>query len=930
MSDERINARVEEILASGRSPEAVCGGDPELLAAVRSRLAAVRAVEGDLDVYFPSPLAARLEEGSVELPSIPGYDVQSVLGRGGMGVVFRARQRALNRPVALKMMLADVYASPSEVQRFVREAEALSQVRHPNIVAVHDAGESAGRPYFAMELVEGGTLAQELGGQPRPIRAAVELAARLARAVNAAHEAGIIHCDLKPANVLLDAGGTPKVADFGLARRIVLAESHTGSGRVLGTPSYMAPEQVRGSTKDVGTAVDVYALGAILYEMLTGRPPFRSESPVATQMQVLERDPVPPSQLNAKVPRDVETICLKCLRKEPDGRYASAAELADDLERFVGGLPIRARPIGATERALKWCRRRPSVALAIAVTALAISAAAAGGIWLYQEEQARRTDAIVRRESARASIETALPSVLELVKSKRWVEARGMLGTARVHLADADSSEITERLATMEEDLEVAEELERIYQSFLGVDIAGYTYAPAREAYSRMLRRIGLGRDVGIEVAAARARQSLIREELLVALDLAACAENVDGDHAERDRLLAIGRVASPDPLQDRFRDPDVWGDVEQIRRLFEAAQLAEQSLPSHQVFLICHRLSKEMSTQGTRSVVEALREAQLAAPSDPWLNLTLAEALRLGGDLEGALQFYRTTTALQPENVVAWCALGWALKHTGDPVGAMAPLQKAIALRPEYPLGLQFSLDALATGDRWGDALAGVHQFTTAYPEIELPAETKRQILGYARSAAANRQWTDSAGLYAQAHEEHVPDAHLLFEHAAVSLLAGQDAGYRDACASMLERRERAGLRRFLVARTCTLATVSDLELERASEIGMPELDHHADRHWSLTARAALLCRAERHGEAIATLERSLQSSARPEHGLITWAWLSRAYLGLEKRDAAKMWHRKVVELLDQHETKPTGIHLHDWLEAEILRQECEARLAL
>ena len=254
-----------------------------------------------------------------ELPRVLGYEVQGVLGRGGVGVVYQARHVRLNRPVALKMLLAGAYAVPEELERFLREAEAVAGLRHPNIVQVYDIGDMDGRPYFTMELVEGGSLAKKLAGTPEPARRAAALVSAMAGAVHAAHLSGIVHRDLKPANVLLTADGTPKVTDFGLARRLEGGGGLTLSGAPLGTPSYMAPEQARGDKAAIGPATDIYALGAILYECLTGRPPFRAETPAATLQQVLADEPVPPVRLNPRVPRDLDTICLKCLHKEPSG-----------------------------------------------------------------------------------------------------------------------------------------------------------------------------------------------------------------------------------------------------------------------------------------------------------------------------------------------------------------------------------------------------------------------------------------------------------------------------------------------------------------------------------------------------------------------------------------------------------------------------------
>jgi WD40 repeat protein len=314
--------------------------------------------------------------GRAPLPAVPGYELLGELGRGGMGVVYRARQVRLNRPCALKMILAGDLAGPMAHARFLAEAEAAARLRHPNIVQVYHFGELAGRPFLEMEYLEGGSLADRLDGTPRPPREAARMIEALARAVDAAHRQQVVHRDLKPANVLLTADGIPKITDFGLAKAAGGDSGLTGTGEVLGTPSYMAPEQAGGRAREAGPAADVYALGAVLYELLTGRPPFKAATVLETLEQVRGAEPVPPSRLQPKLPRDLETICLKCLQKEPSGRYDSAAALADDLGRFLEDRPIEARPVGAPQRLWRWCRRNPALALTTGLASAGLVATA--------------------------------------------------------------------------------------------------------------------------------------------------------------------------------------------------------------------------------------------------------------------------------------------------------------------------------------------------------------------------------------------------------------------------------------------------------------------------------------------------------------------------------------------------------------------------
>ena len=402
-------------------------------------------------------------------PSLPGYAILDILGRGGMGVVYKALQVGLNRLVALKMIVSGVHAGPEELARFRREAEAVAGLRHPNIVQIYEIGELDGVPFFSLELADGGSLADRLDGTPQPARAAAELVETLARAVHAAHECGIVHRDLKPANILLSVSSdqravsgkkperagldhhslvtddcTPKITDFGLAKRLDIEVGQTKTGAVIGTPSYMAPEQAAGRTREIGRATDVYALGAMLYELLTGRPPFRAETALETARQVIYVEPVSPRRLQPRVPRDLETICLKCLAKEPRKRYACALALAEDLHRYLGGEPIQARPATPWERAIKWTKRRPALAALIAATCVAVlSLFAFSAEHLHQRarDAERELGRHLQLEKLRGDVQDLLSQVRQAIAAREWSKARTRQREALAMIGDKQALE---------------------------------------------------------------------------------------------------------------------------------------------------------------------------------------------------------------------------------------------------------------------------------------------------------------------------------------------------------------------------------------------------------------------------------------------------------------------------------------------------------
>ena len=339
-----------------------------------------------------------------DAPTVPGYDIAGELGRGGMGVVYRAHEFGLNRTVALKMVLAGTNARTDELIRFLAEAETAAKLQHQGIAQIFGSGRTGGLPYFAMEYVDGGSLADKLTAGPLPPADAARLGRQLAEAVAHAHAAGVVHRDLKPANILLTTDGVPKITDFGLARRLEGGDGLTRTGAISGTPSYMPPEQARGDLKSVGPAGDVYALGAVLYECLTGRPPFKGANPAETLRQVLDTPPARLRSINTAVPRDLETVALKCLEKDPNRRYPSAEALAADLDRWLDGRPVTARRVGSVGQAWRWAKRNPTVAGLLTAVLLVFAVGATVSAFFAVRADERASEAQDERRKAAAAL----------------------------------------------------------------------------------------------------------------------------------------------------------------------------------------------------------------------------------------------------------------------------------------------------------------------------------------------------------------------------------------------------------------------------------------------------------------------------------------------------------------------------------------------
>lgn len=592
-------------------------------------------------------------------PAIPGFEVLDELGRGGMGVVYKARQIHLNRMVALKMIL-NGGGSEEAIARFKLEAEAIARVRHPGIVQVYDIAEYNGMPYFTLEFCDGGSLARELReGAFAPKRCA-EVVEQLARAMQVAHEARVIHRDLKPANILKTSDGEYKITDFGLAKKLDVAEDLTQTGAVMGTPSYMSPEQASGQVEILGAPCDIYSLGVILYECITGRTPFRGANVMDLIIQVVSEDPMPPSKLEPKTPRDLETICLKCLHKNIDRRYASAGELADDLARFIRGEPILGRPVPLREKAWKWIIRHPATTATVAMSLLAFAAFIAFIIWSNAELKIAVDEAVQNEKIARDELQEqqeifqdrtdavgAMTEARAAAEHQNWEQcsaaAQRAYERARKHLTLDDFVKLH---VEAEQLLDRAEERLRIQKSL------------ARFQAARDLVRTYGTPFSGLDL---QSKIELSKKEIQKALGLF-------GVDLESNRKLVLNGG-----FTERERVEIAEGCFELILIL---SDVESQPLPEE---------SREKHIERAERGLAILKAAQELTPRMPSLGLRPWRLLKQAGEEEAALKVLTETNEKRPETAFDYFLIGEDHFRLGDVKTAQAALYEALQRQPNH-----------------------------------------------------------------------------------------------------------------------------------------------------------------------------------------------------------------------------------------------------
>ena len=803
-------------------------------------------VHGDVTLDLPGDRIDLPDDDTEDLAidgdTVTGYDLLGELGRGGMGVVYKARHRKLKRIVALKMILSGLHASDEDMRRFRLEAESVAKLQHPNIVQIYEVSEHDGRPYIALEFADGGSLEQKIAGKPQDAQESAELVVSLASAMQLAHENDIIHRDLKPANILLTSEGIPRITDFGLAKRMDDDSKQTRSGALLGTPSYMAPEQAGGKSDSLGPPTDIYALGAVLYHMLTGRPPFQAASPLDTVILVLSEEPVAPRKLNPVLAVDLETICLKCLEKDIHRRYSTAAELGQDLNRFLAGEPIQARPVTMVERSWKWAKRRPAVAGMISVSATAILVLLVGGAWYNsqlekslivaktarQDEadqriiaedakeiaEARRVEAMHNLRKARRVVDTALTGISEIIQYYPGVQR------VREGLLKEVAKEYEEFASQQSDDFGIQLEcgtaylrLGEIRQTLGETELAEMAYQNADSIFEKMKTKFTDHPELDVMDATANIKLAGLwetRGELVQARQLL----------EETSTELGTLRMRYPDRV-----------DVAQI------VGIAMFNLSGLHLSEGNYRIAQESAVSALTFYENALNKK----PDNERLQLGLANTLNVlgtieldSGDLQGAFTRFDTGHAIlgrllkqspdRPDYLQSQATLailkGIAMRRLGNSQGELMAYEEALAayraLGKALPDVPQFNEDTALTLTDMGQLYIQDMQLekatvvlNEAYDTFKELALEHGEILRYVEEFAATGEALSRTHFYQGDHDraiELITEANELFRKLS------------DAAPNIVQYRYRYALGLLLAADIGSSAVTTDEYMERAS----------------------------------------------------------------------------------------------------------------
>jgi serine/threonine-protein kinase len=944
MTDEsRVAQILDELFDDQITPEAACRDHPELLEEVRKQWQWMIAVQAKLGARFPSANAyaemlSQTAPPVAGLPQIVGYKVDGVVAHGGMGVVYRARHLKLNRTVAIKMILGGVSARPQELARFLGEAKAVAGLSHPNIVQVFDAGDVEGQPYFTMEFLEGGNLAQKIAGQPQPARQAAEIVSALAEAMHLAHHNGIIHRDVKPANILLTADGTPKISDFGLARRFETEERLTLTGARIGTLSYMAPEQALGKPALIGPAVDIYSLGAVLYELLTGRPPFRAETSQETERQLLTEEPVSPRRLNSTVPRDLETICLKCLHKNPQRRYESADALAADLRRFLRGEQIMARPASLIVQTGRWIHRHRILVAGLSLGLLVMIAALAGSIRFAAE-----------REATRNAVDGYLREAANFQRQSQFAEARIALERARARLGERDFAHLRAVLEQADRDQAIAARVEKIRSDRASVEGGILRLDRTREEYEAVFRDAELGnRSDDPALVARRIESSNIHAVLVTAVEDWATVTN---EPAYLNWLVQVARQAAPDPsgLRERAFTLSVWTKSSELAKLIAAEPVKESSVS------VLLTVTERYAFLGGNPV-QLLTKCQLIRPHDFWVNFWLAKSLRVRNNPAESIRYYQAALAIRPDSGVVYNHLGLALHDLGRFDDAIDAFQAGLKADPQSNASLGSLGMVLSTRGRHAEAIPKLQAFLRNSPD----AGRAYLHLGYSLSATGQREeglknlrrgvecdpmffvnWyqfpilllrngidaKEVRILWRQALASNPPKHNAWDGYAELSLFLGKDDEYRWARCELLKRfgdtsdphiAERTG-------RACLFMRGTEEEQKKAAQLigramaaDRSKLEPWVPPFFSF-ADAFLAYRQGRFKESAAILNGDAGRVFGPAPGLV----LAMDQFQLEQKNEAQKTLDKALKAFDWQSAKAD--HREAWM-YHILRGEAEA----